>query len=67
MKFGPKFLLTFLWTLFFFFFFFFLLSSILETGIRASMTLLLHCHKSHDTVMVTGYKIAIEESRSRKI
>ena len=27
------------------------------------MTSLSHCHKSHDPVMVTGHKIAIEEDR----
>jgi len=68
MKFGPKFLLTFHWTLFFFLVFFlfsssFLLSSIMETGVRVRMTSLPQCHKSHNIVMVTGHEVAIEESR----
>ena len=60
MKFGPKFLLTFLQTLFFFLFFSFLffsflLSSILGTEVRIGMTSL-----SYVIVMVICHEIAIE-------
>ena len=44
-----------------FIFFSFLSSSILETGVKAGMTSLSHCHTV--TVMVTGHEVAIEGSR----
>ena len=63
MKFGPKFLLTFLLILFFFYFSFIFYSGNWNYGF--SITLLSHCHKSHDTVtvMVTDHEVTIEESR----
>ena len=59
-KFESKSLLT----LFFFSFLFFYLLS-WEVGLEFGVTVILYCHKSHDTVTVTvtDYKIAIKRSR----